>query len=346
MVPQYADNRKPARPISKHTITESYTFDDLLLVPRYSDIESRKDVSLHTAILGVSIPIVSANMKSVTEYEMAKAMEKLNGLAILHRFMTIEKNIDIFKECNPHYTGCSVGVKNEDYERVSRLVRENCDIICVDIAHGDSLLARQMISYIKNNYPEVFIIAGNVCTGRAAVELAEHGAHVIKVGIGPGSLCSTRIKTGNGVPQMSALMDVYYAREDSGLNFGIIADGGIRNSGDIVKALCFSDMVMLGSLLAGTEEAASLPIEKNGKKYKIYQGSSTYKNENVEGVVGLVPSTGPVAKVIDELLQGVRSGLSYQGVRSIKELHEIDKHFVKITNAGLAESHPHDIGSL
>lgn len=325
------------------TIRQGLTFDDVLLVPKHSTLKSRSDVDT-TVDFGkgvkLQIPIISANMKSVSEDRMANAMYELGGLTLLHRFTTVEENVAMFKRCA--FAGASIGVKDDDLPRLEALIKAGCKIICVDIAHGDSDACVRMVDQIHKRHPEVLLIAGNVATADGAMRLHKAGADVIKVGIGPGSLCTTRIETGNGVPQLTALMDVYEARKAAHANFTIIADGGIKSAGDIVKALCFSDAVMVGNLLAGTEESPGEIVTINGQEFKQYNGSSTHKSNHIEGVTALVPYKGSVEHIITKLMEGVRSGCSYQGAHSIKDLQK-NPEFVTISHAGLIESHPHNV---
>ena len=241
-------------------IRKGLTFDDVLLVPQHSTILSRNDISLFVNLgkgINLGIPIISANMKDVTETAMAQTISSLNGLPILHRFTSLTNQLMMFKESNTNNVGCSIGVKKHDYENACTFVDAGCSVLCVDVAHGDHDLSIKMVERIAKNHTHILLIAGNVATAGGARRLYNAGADVIKVGIGPGSLCTTRIETGNGVPQMTALFDVFNESVNSfnkNRKFKIIADGGIRNAGDIVKALCFSDAVMIGSLLAGTDE--------------------------------------------------------------------------------------------
>jgi len=257
-------------------IREGLTFDDVLLVPQHSTVNSRsKDVDISVK-MGKSTfyhPIIPANMKTVTGKDMADVICHNYGLAILHRFMPAEEQLEIAEYITDiHGTtsfAVSVGVKDSDRNLITKFVNVGIGIICIDIAHGDSKQCLTAISWIKENYPHVFLIAGNVATGEGAVRLWRAGADVVKVGIGPGSLCTTRIETGNGVPQLTALMDVCEKRSqfmDKKNPKYIIADGGIKSAGDIVKALCFSDMVMAGNLFAGCEETPGnrLTIEYRG----------------------------------------------------------------------------------
>jgi IMP dehydrogenase/GMP reductase len=229
-----------------------------------------------------------------------------------------------------------------------------------------------VVGCISNKYPQILLIAGNVATGSAAKRLWQVGADIVKVGVGPGSLCTTRIETGNGVPQLTALMDVYTAKKDlekelynktakktnniewlttdqlaqSNIikirKLMIMADGGIKSAGDIVKALCFADLVMIGNMFAGTEESPGTTIIRDGIAYKEYVGSSTHKTNHIEGVEAIVPYKGKFTDILTKILEGIKSGCSYQGVSSLLELRE-DPQFIRITNAGLKESNHHDV---
>lgn len=353
-------------------IRDGLTFDDVLLVPNYSDIESRADIDISVNInkFKFSHPIIPANMKTVTGKTMAIKIAQNGGLAILHRFMTDVEQLDvasfIIKNNLQNHFALSIGIKAEDQDILRKYVDVGGEIICIDIAHGDSLQCAGMITWIKETFPKLFIIAGNVATASGAERLWMAGADVVKVGIGPGSLCTTRIETGNGVPQLTALMDVYKARLeltkvkqgyiDDGFNrpymgnigrtierpLYIIADGGIKSAGDIVKALCFSDMVMVGNLFAGCDETPGNIININGRVHKEYVGSSTHKANHVEGIAAMVPCKGSYESVQNRLVEGLRSGCSYQGAHNLTELKD-NPEFIKISSAGLRESHPHDV---
>lgn len=338
---------------------EALSFDDVMLKPAYSDVNSRSEVDLSVSLpKGIKLkhPIIPANMKTITGIDMARAIEQSGGLAILHRFMPFEeqlKNAEWLKAEERALSfplnniGFSIGVKPDDYSYVDRLVAAGVKIICIDIAHGDSKLCVNMCDYISKKFPDILLIAGNVATETGAIRLWNAGADIVKIGIGPGSLCTTRIETGNGVPQLTALMNVHFSaqllkRQHPGKFFGIIADGGIKGSGDIVKALCFADMVMAGNLFAGAVETPGAIVTMNGIQYKEYVGSSTHKTNHIEGVSALVPTKGSAGNILQKLLEGLKSGCSYQGSRNLKELKE-NPQFVKITSAGLRESHPHDV---
>lgn len=336
----------------------AYTFDDVLLVPQHSDIKSRADVSLKTKLgsLELKLPIVSANMDTVTEAQMAIAMGKLGGAGVMHRFVQFDPDLIFWaQQCRDAGVPVlmSVGVNNLD-EAVAQVdfIQEKLrlDAICVDVAHGDHTSMLKTVEGLREGFPGLNIIAGNVATGEAALRLARAGANIIKVGIGPGSVCSTRIVTGHGVPQLSAILDVVSQLDANTNDVSVIADGGIRTPGDIVKALAAgADAVMLGSLLAGTDEAAGERIVEDGIAYKTFRGMASYavqkekrqgKTPRVEGVSARVPYRGPVSDTIANLEAGIRSGLSYSGCRTISDLHS-RAEFVVVTSNSVKESHPH-----
>jgi IMP dehydrogenase len=468
------------------------TFDDVLLVPHRSAIHSRKDVSTDTWLvpgIRLSIPIVSANMDTVTETRMAIAMAQLGGIGILHRFMTIEQQADCVQRVkrseslivespititpeqsvefarqrmededvgglmvvdedfrllgivtnrdillapvdnitvsqvmtprerlvsaskdetmeearrklfehrieklplvdadgrlaglitaqdiikiqeHPNATkdkrgrlcvGAAVGVRPEDLERAAGCQAAGVDALVVDIAHGHSDHVLQMVRVLKQRFPNLPVIAGNVATAQGVTDLAEAGADAVKVGVGSGSICTTRIVTGFGVPQLSAIAEC--AEAGKALNVPIIADGGIRNSGDMTKSLAAgASTVMLGGLLAGTDESPGATVIREDRRYKIVRGMASL-SANIErrklsngelaieewgevvpeGVEATVPYKGAVADVIVQLVGGLRSGMSYAGARSIEELWETAE-FIRITPSGLQESRAHDV---
>ena len=335
----------------KIVIEENYSFDDLMLRPQYSTIKSRSDVDLSVNIGEhcFSHPCIVANMRDCINKEMCHAIIKSGGLAILHRFMDDKEQLLIASEMIAKYGdnsfAVSVGVKEADRELVNRFYFAGVRIVCIDIAHGDSKLCIEMCAWIKKHNPNMFIIAGNVATGQGAQRLWRAGADAVKVGIGGGSICSTRIQTGNGIPQMSALMDVANTRttlKNSGYNIPmyIISDGGIRNSGDIVKACCFADMVMIGSIFASSLESPGKRINIDGGTYKEYVGSSTHKSNHIEGISALVPyNQESYNDILTKLLEGIRSGCSYQNAMNLIELKD-NPEFVKISHSGLIESLP------
>ena len=475
-------------------IREGLTFDDVLLVPKRSSVISRSHVSLRTKLsrnININMPIVSANMDTVTEANMAIAIAREGGIGIIHRFMSIEQQVnevrkvkraeniiieqpytvrqdqrlqdaiskmseynvsgllvtddderlvgiltrrDIMFESDSNkriydvmtknvitakygigieeakdmlhkyrieklplvddknrvrglitakdimrmneyplaakdkkgrlLVGAAVGVKGDYMERTDKLLEAGTDTIVIDIAHGHSENAIEAIKSIKKAYPTCELIAGNVATAQGTKDLIEAGVDAVKVGVGSGSICITRIVTGSGVPQLTAIMEcTKVARE---YDVPVIADGGIRNSGDITKALAAgAHTVMIGSLLAGTDESPGVSITKNGKRYKIYRGMASFYaslgrkireegtlaidedlNDYVpEGVEALVEYKGSVIEIVRHLLGGLRSGFSYCGARNIDELHR-NAEFIRMTTAGYIESMPHDVNVM
>ena len=468
------------------------TFDDVLLVPHRSAIRSRKDVSTASWLvpgIRLSIPIISANMDTVTETHMAIAMAQSGGIGILHRFMTIEqqascvkrvkrseslvvespltiapdatvdearqrmKEVDVgglvvvdrdnhllgmvthrdvllatlgdlpltqvmtpqarlvtaspgetleearqklyehrieklplvdSNNClvglitaqdivkiqeHPNATkdsrgrlvvGVAIGVHPDDMQRAASCVAAGADVLVVDIAHGHSDHVIDMVHKLKERFPNIPVIAGNVATPQGVKDLVEAGADAVKVGVGSGSICTTRIVTGFGVPQLSAIGECAQAGRD--LNKPIIADGGIRNSGDMTKALAAgASTVMVGGLLAGTDESPGAPVIREGRRYKIVRGMASLtanierreleKGELAveewgevvpEGVEAIVPYKGAVADILHQLVGGLRSGLSYAGAHTIEELWQVAE-FIRITPSGMQESRPHNV---
>lgn len=335
--------------------TVGYTFDDVLLVPKYSRVKSRSDVDLSVDLprgIKLDIPIISANMKTVTGPVMAAKIADLGGIGLLHRFdndilTDYLEAVKLTKHADR--VGTSFGIKDRDLYLASVLHNAGCKILCVDVAHGDHQDVYEFTKKLREKCPDALIISGNVATPTGADLLWRAGADIIRAGIGSGSLCSTRIETGNGYPQLSAIQNIAnhahyeYSYDNRPSSWPIfISDGGIRTAGDCVKALAFVELVMVGNVIAGTDEAPGNIITVHGKSYKQYAGSSTHKPKNVEGVIGLVPYKGPVETVINKMLEGIRSGCSYQGAKNLTELRA-NPEFVVISNSGLKESHPHDI---
>lgn len=325
-----------------YSIIDGLCFDDVLLKPQYSTIRSRSEVDVSVKIGDYTFdqPTIVANMSSCMDKDMAGHIIKSGGLAIMHRFMPPANQIEL-AEMFGYQLGMSVGVHRSDREMVDKFYTVGTRIFCIDIAHGDSQHCVEMVEFIRKSYSDALIIAGNVATGEGAVRLWEAGADVVKVGIGPSGVCTTRREAGAGVPQLSALMDV--ADHKSLANcidrqLYIIADGGIRGGGDLTKSLCFADMAMIGGMFAGCEEAPGDRVIIDGVKYKQYVGSSTHKDKHIEGISALVPSNGAsYAVVLEKLLQGLRSGMSYQNARNLVELKD-NPMFVKMSGAGITES--------
>jgi len=473
---------------------EGLTFDDVLLVPKFSDITSRSQTNLETKLsrnISLNIPLVSANMDTVTESGMAVAMAREGGLGIIHRFLTIEEEANEVLKVkrsgsvmieNPYFispkqtikdairymkekgvsgllvidsesklagiltrrdvmfesestqlvndvmtkdvvtakpglsldeakeilrknrieklplvdesnhikglittkditnienypvaskdkkgrplVGAAVGVKGDFMDRAESLLEAGADVIVVDIAHGHSENAVNTIRHIKKAFPDSELIAGNVATAAGAEELIKAGVDAVKVGVGSGSICITRVVTGSGVPQLTAVLDC--AKVGRQHDIPIISDGGIRTSGDVTKALAAgASSVMVGSILGGTDESPGSFISKNGKRFKIYRGMASFyaslgrKSKEIghvsieddlndyvaEGVEAMVPYKGSVADILKQLTGGVRSGLSYCGAHTIKQMQE-NAEFIKISGAGFAESQPHDVSLM
>jgi IMP dehydrogenase len=472
-------------------IREGLTFDDVLLVPKRSPIVSRSQTDLRTKLsrkITLNIPIISANMDTVTESGMAAAIAREGGIGIIHRFMTIEDQVDeilkvkrsesvmieqpytikpdvtvleakkamaeygvsgllveeggklagiitrrdiTFENNNrrkvselmtkevitakagltidqakeilhkqrieklpvidekrrivglitskdilkmeqyPHASkdkkgrllaGAAVGVKGDYLERTEALLEAGADVLVVDIAHGHSENAINTVHMIKKAFPDCELIAGNVATGDGAKDLIRAGVDAVKVGVGSGSICITRVVTGSGVPQLTAVLDSVRVARD--YDIPVISDGGIRNSGDITKALAAgSSSVMVGSLFGGTDESPGKTLVKNGKKFKMYRGMASfyaslgrkYREEGAqvidsddlndyvpEGVEAMVPYKGSVVEIVRQLAGGIRSGLSYCGAKTIAEMQK-NAEFIKMTSAGYIESQPHDV---
>ena len=475
-------------------IKEGLTFDDVLLVPKHSSIVSRSQTSLKTRLsrnINLNIPIISANMDTVTESSMAIALAREGGIGIIHRFMTIQDQVDevlrvkrsesvmieqpytipidstikqakkmmqgygvsgllvekdkklvgivtkrdilfernfdnnvsevmskdvVFAELgttideakeilhknkieklpiidkDEHIVGlitskdilkmeqypnaskdkkghlmagAAVGVKGDYLERTEALLEAGADVIVVDIAHGHSENAINCVRQIKKAFKNCELIAGNVATGNGAEDLIKAGVDAVKVGVGSGSICITRVITGSGVPQLTAIVDSVQTANN--YDIPVISDGGIRNSGDVTKALAAgSSSIMIGSLLGGTDESPGKTLVKNGKKYKIYRGMASfyaslgrrYREEGAqvvdsddlndyvpEGVEAMVQYKGSVVEIVRQLVGGLRSGLSYCGAKNISEMQK-NAEFIRITSAGYIESQPHDVSLM
>jgi len=336
------------------------TFDDVLLIPGYNGIKSRQNVTTSVKIIGreFGIPLVSANMDTITGSSMANAMTGFGGFAILHRFCSIDANVAMFKEVtHPDKVAISIGIGKDGLDRADALVKSGATLICVDVAHGHSKEVNRTIRNLRETYRDnVYIIAGNVATYAGADYLAAAGADLIKVGIGSGSVCTTRIKTGFGVPQLSALQDCRKVDRP------IISDGGVRFPADAVKALAAgADLVMLGGILAGTDETPGETVEgkdESGRvvKKKKFRGMASREAQEefmgsmsewktAEGIAIEVPCRGPVKNIIQDLMGGIRSGLTYCGASTIKDLQR-KAQFMEISPATRVEGTPHAMGRL
>ncbi|HSW96662.1 MAG TPA: IMP dehydrogenase [Candidatus Saccharimonadales bacterium] len=385
------------------------TFDDILLLPGYSDF-SRADIDLSTQVtktLRIKIPLVSAPMDTVTEASLAIKLAELGGLGIIHRNLSVADQADQVAQVkqNGLIVGAAVGGSEGFQDRVAALVKAGGDVLVVDTAHGFAIQILETIKHIKQTYPHIQVISGNIATFDGAIASIEAGADALRVGMGPGAICTTRIISGMGVPQVLAIQETVRAAKGKGVP--VIADGGIKYSGDMVKALALgASSVMMGSFFAATEEAPGKVLELERSqvprrfqsvfdkkknlpapsvqedmslatspnlerindvevyKFKEYRGMGSigamekgaeiksedeYHGKNykdrvlvAEGVEGLVPVKGSVQQLVDQAVGGIKSGLYYIGAKTISELQEKAK-FIQITQASLAESHPHDV---
>ena len=347
------------------SIKEALTFDDVTLMPKYSEIlPSEVDTSIKlTNYLKLNIPLLSSAMDTVTESKMAIAIAKAGGIGIIHRNLDIKKQILEIKRVKKHklLVGAAVGAGPSEFKRAGAILKEKIDMIVVDTAHGHTKKVSEIIKFIKKNkYKKTALCAGNIATPSAAKFLLKLGVDIIKVGIGPGSICTTRLVAGIGVPQLSAILEIRNGIKNK--NIKIISDGGIKYSGDLAKAFAAgADAVMIGSLFAGTDEAPGKLIKKNGKLFKNFRGMGSVGAMNKgsadryfqlkqkdtskyvpEGVEGFAKYKGKVDKIIFKLIGGLRSSMGYLGSRQIKYLRDKPR-FVKITKAGFYESMVHNV---
>lgn len=358
------------------------TFDDVLLVPSYSDF-TRSDIDLSTNLtkkIKLSLPLVSAPMDTVTESKLAIALGTLGGIGIIHRNLTIEDQVKEVKKVKAKKLLIGAAIAGKNYEeRVRALVKANVDVVVIDSAHGFTKTIMSALKFIKKTYPALEVIAGNIATAEGARGLIAAGADGLRVGMGPGAICTTRIISGMGMPQITAIMET--AKIARKAKVPVIADGGIKYSGDIVKALAAgASTVMMGGFFAASHEAPGKIIElaphdvpsrfkkisnrKNKYEFKEYRGMGSVgamekgakiKSEEefhgkdygdrvlvAEGVEGLVPIKGTVKDLVEQAVGGIRSGMCYVGAKNINDLWTKSK-FIQITQASLTESHPHDV---
>lgn len=330
------------------------TFDDVLIVPNKSTIRSRREPLLQSRItkkITKELPVISANMDTITEKEMLITVDKIGGFGILHRFMSIEKQIEQVKAilaAGVTEFSASIGVQEADWERAEQLVENGVPVLTVDIAHGHSVAMLEVIEKIKSKWSHIEVIAGNIATAFGTSDLINAGADAIKIGIGPGSMCTTRVITGCGMPQLTAI--ALCSLEADKFNIPVIADGGIKTSGDIMKALAAgASSIMLGSLLSGTIETPG-KIEKGHKLYRGMASKSAQaswrggvpKGMAAEGESVKIPVKGPAGLVIEELMGGLRSGMSYVNATTIPEIRD-NAQFMRMTAAGFQESRAHGL---
>lgn len=337
------------------------SFDDVLMVPGKTSVGSRNEIDLTTKIAGLElkIPIISANMPSISDGKVAGIMANLGGLGIIHRMCSLEEEKQMVSEAwkltnedggRKGKIGASIGIGDDWLSRTKEIINL-IDIICIDVAHAHQDRVLEVVRKFRREYSDFPLIVGNIATPGAASDIfdANNGTQniAVKVGVGGGSMCTTRVQTGHGIPTFQSTINIaqHYKPEM------IIFDGGIKSSGDIVKGLAFGNAAMIGSLIAGCEEApSSVILGKDGLKYKVFRGSASYgskkeffnKTEYIEGVETLVRYKGHLVEIIEGLVQGIKSGLSYSGANNLSELREKAK-FVQITPAGLKESLPHGL---
>ncbi len=346
-------------------IKEALTFDDVTLAPNYSEIlpsEADTTVSL-TNNLKLKIPLLSSAMDTVTESKMAIAIAKAGGIGVIHRNLDIKTQVSEIRKVKKYSlkVGAAVGASEKEFIRAKEIINEGVDLIVVDTAHGHTKKVGEIIKYIKKSKTnKIALCAGNIATPEAAKFLIKLGVDIIKVGIGPGSICTTRLVAGIGVPQLSAILSVRNGIKSKKVK--IISDGGIKYSGDLAKAFAAgADAVMIGSLFAGTDETPGKLIKKNGKLFKSFRGMGSVgamnkgsadryfqkKQKDIskyvpEGVEGFVKYKGDVGSIIYKLVGGLKSSMGYLGSKNITGLRN-KPHFVKITKAGFYESMVHNV---
>jgi len=334
---------------------ESLSYDDVLLKPQYSEILSRSDIDIGSD-LGLNhrlgLPLIAAPMDTISEADMALSMDRSGGMAVLHRYNTPEEQARVAStviKLHGATVAAAIGVSDDFLVRATALYEAGVRTFCLDVAHGHHILVRRAIASLRLTYGnKIHIMAGNVATLEGLNDLSDWGADSVRVGIGGGSICSTRIQTGHGIPTFQSVLDC--AKTDRDVK--IIADGGIKNSGDIVKVLAAgADFVMAGSILAGTDECPGELIKTHDGEFKTYRGMASKdaqmdwrgRTSSLEGVSAVVPYRGPVANVLQDLERGIRSGFSYSGASCLVELQAKSK-FIRQTGAGQLESTTHISG--
>jgi IMP dehydrogenase len=349
-------------------IKEALTFDDVTMMPKYSEVlPSEVDTSIKLSKnLSLKIPLLTSAMDTVTESKMAIAIAKVGGIGVIHRNLDIKKQIEEIKKVKKQklLVGAAVGAGPLEFKRAESIIKEGVDLVVVDTAHGHSKKVAEIIKFIKKKKTnKITLCAGNIATAEAAKFLIKLGVDIVKVGIGPGSICTTRLVAGIGVPQLSAILEAKKGVKNSKTK--IISDGGIKYSGDIAKALAAgADAVMIGSLFAGSMETPGKLIKKNGKFYKSFRGMGSVgamnkgsadryfqkKQKDIskyvpEGVEGFVKFKGNVANIIYKLIGGLKSSMGYLGAKKIVNL-KTKTTFVKITKAGFYESMVHNVDEV
>lgn len=334
------------------------SFDDVLLIPKKSDIKSRNEPDISTYIGGLefSSPLVSSPMDTVTDGSFAKEVSERGGLGIIHRFMEKHLQLEELSLLKRNNTSCfAVGIGEKELDRfkyIYDMSDGNVDMVNIDIANGHSESCRKMLLSIKRYAPNIKVIAGSVATGSGFSFLSDSGADAVRVGIGGGSICKTRIMTGFGIPTLSSIIDCYSAKQNNAYysHISIIADGGIRYPSDMVKSLVAgADAVMCGKVFASTKESCAKELEKNGQLYKVYRGMASKEVQEekrgglkagtcAEGVQTLLKVEGSLDDVFNDFNGGLRSAMTYANALNISQLRQ-NSEFVQITNSGLEESH-------
>ena len=325
---------------------EAYSFGDVLLEPQKSDINSRSEIDLSVQLGGkkYDLPIMSSPMDTVTESTMSAVMSEIGGLGIVHRYCSIQEQCAMISVGSK---AAAIGVSEDMMPRAKALHEIGTTVFCIDVAHGHHTLVEKALKSLRDEFGnQVTLIAGNVATREGYEDLSSWGADAVRVGIGGGSICSTRIQTGHGIPTFQSIL---YCASGEG-EAKIIADGGLRTAGDIVKAYAAgADFVMLGSMLAGTDEAPGDTFQgKSGKKYKVYRGMASKEAQfdwrgearSLEGISTTIPYKGSVVNILKDLEQNIRSGLSYSGARNFEEFRRVAR-FIKQSSSGQSESGTH-----
>ena len=347
-------------------LRECLSYDDVFLVPQYSTICSRSHVSLKSYLDSsryLEFPLIASPMDTVSEEEMALRLSQLGSLAIIHRFMTIEKQSQIIQNLRniqkTSILAAAVGVNRDYLERAIALEKSGVDLICIDVAHADHLLMEVALSKLRNCLnPNIHIVAGTIATPEGFKRLSDNGANSVRVGVAGGSICETKINTGSGMPVFQSILDCQKFRKNSlkYANVKIIADGGCKNAGDVVKALAAgSDFIIAGSLFAGTKECpGNLIQDSSGKQFKIYRGMASkesqaeYKNNQYyspEGIEILMPFRGSIIPIFETLTQNIKSGFSYSNAYNIKELQN-NAVFARQTYFGFSEGKAHIVNRI
>jgi len=337
---------------------EALTYDDIQIIPIYSEVEHRSTCDITTKLtkrFNINKPYISSPMDTVTGGEMALRMMQLGGVGCINRFLSIEEQVEavslVKQNSFDNYPICAAIGVNDSIVRLGKLVNAGANVILVDVAHGNTKLVKDVIKRIKETYPDVDVIAGNVATAEGAENLCKWGADAVRVGIVNGSLCETRIRTGIGIPQVTALVDCIKICDD--YDVPVIADGGIRMIGDVAKALALgADTVMFGSIFSGTKESPG-KIQKTGQwpdeqLFKKYRGSASLEakvennleEKNVEGNSKLIRYKGKVKRLVDDIDEGLKSAMSYVNANNLNEFRS-NSDFVKVTQNGMIEAKPH-----